>query len=96
MLVTGLAAAEATTATLPPTATAWQRGRALDDCWYHLPIRVATAIVRTEVSMGDKSPKSKQRDQQQKNAAKATGAAAAKSKQDAQSRAPLPNAKGKR
>jgi hypothetical protein len=32
--------------------------------------------------MGDKSPKSKQRDQKQKNAAKATNAAQAKAKQD--------------
>ena len=40
--------------------------------------------------MGDKSPKSKQRDQQQKLSAKTSDAAAAKAKQDAQSRAPLP------
>jgi hypothetical protein len=40
--------------------------------------------------MGDRSPKSKQRDQKQKDFAKATGAAEAKSKQDKQSRAPLP------
>jgi len=46
--------------------------------------------------MGDKSPKSKLRDQKQKDIAKATGAAAAKSKQDAQSHAPVPGAKGKR
>ena len=46
--------------------------------------------------MGDKSPKSKVRDQKQKDVARAEGAAAAKSKQDAQSRAPLPGAKGKR
>jgi hypothetical protein len=51
---------------------------------------------RTEATMGDRSPKSKQRDQKQKNAAKATDAAAARSKQDAQSHAPLPNQKGKR
>jgi hypothetical protein len=38
--------------------------------------------------MGDKSPKSKQRSHQQKNAAKAEGAAAAKFKQDSQSHAP--------
>jgi hypothetical protein len=37
--------------------------------------------------MGDKSPKSKRRGQQQKNAAKAEEAAAAKSKQYSQSRA---------
>jgi hypothetical protein len=35
--------------------------------------------------MGDKSPRSKQRGQKQKNAARAEGAAAAKSKQDGQS-----------
>jgi hypothetical protein len=38
--------------------------------------------------MGDRSPKSKQRSDQQKNAAKANDTAAAKSKQDGQSRAP--------
>ena len=46
--------------------------------------------------MGDKSPKSKQRGQQQKNAAKVEGAAAAKSKQDSQSRAPQTSGKGKK
>lgn len=38
--------------------------------------------------MGDRSPKSKERGQKQKIAAKAAGAAAAKAKQDVQSRAP--------
>lgn len=38
--------------------------------------------------MGDKSPKSKQRDQKQKSAHKASEGAAARRKQDAQSRAP--------
>ena len=53
-------------------------------------------IVR-EATMGDRSPKSKQRDQQQKTAAKASGSAAAQSKQAAQSRAPvLPGQKGKK
>jgi hypothetical protein len=37
--------------------------------------------------MGDKSPKSKQRDQKQKNVAKVTDAATAKAKQDAHNRA---------
>ena len=46
--------------------------------------------------MGDRSPKSKQRDQKQKDAAKVIDAAAAKSKQDAQSRAPMPNLKGQK
>lgn len=46
--------------------------------------------------MGDKSPKSKQRDQKQKNAAKASGAAKAKSKQDSWNRTPAGPAKGKR
>ena len=45
--------------------------------------------------MGDKSPKSKQRSHQQKNAAKAEGAAAAKFKQDSQSRAPKTPEKGR-
>lgn len=45
--------------------------------------------------MGDRSPKSKQRDQKQKNAAKAAGATAAKSKQDASSYTP-PLPKGKK
>ena len=38
------------------------------------------------VVMGDKSPKAKQRDQQQKNALKATNAAQAKVKQEGYSR----------
>ena len=37
--------------------------------------------------MGDRSPKSKERDQKQKNAVKAESAAQAKSKQDTQNRA---------
>ena len=39
------------------------------------------------VHVGDRSPKSKERDQKQKNAAKAESAAQARSKQDHQSRA---------
>ncbi|MBP1685133.1 MAG: hypothetical protein H6Q33_1276 [Deltaproteobacteria bacterium] len=46
--------------------------------------------------MGDKSPKSKQRGQKQKDLAKAEGAAAAKSKQDRQSYIPQSPAKAKR
>lgn len=46
--------------------------------------------------MGDKSPKSKQRGQKQKEFAKAEGTAEAKSKQANQSRAPLTTAKGKK
>jgi hypothetical protein len=46
--------------------------------------------------MGDKSPKSKQRDRRQKDAAKASDTAAAKAKQDAQSHAPVPGQKAKR
>jgi len=42
---------------------------------------------RMEAPVGDKSPKSKERDQKQKNAAKADSAAQARSKQDSQSRA---------
>ena len=38
--------------------------------------------------MGDKSPKSKQRDQKQKVVAKAVDAAEAKAKQDSHNRAP--------
>jgi len=45
--------------------------------------------------MGDKSPKSKQRDQKKKDAAAAKEAAAAKSKQDAQSQYQRPVAKTK-
>ena len=45
--------------------------------------------------MGDRSPKSKQRDQKQKNFAKATGAAQAKSKQDNQSRFPQPGGRAR-
>jgi hypothetical protein len=43
--------------------------------------------------MGDKSPKSKQRGQKQKNLAKAESAAGAKSKQDSQSHIPQIGAK---
>ena len=46
--------------------------------------------------MGDRSPKSKQRSQKQKDFAKAEGAAQAKSKQDKQSRVLQILAKGKR
>ena len=53
-------------------------------------------IVRKEATMGDRSPKSKQRDQKQKSAAKASDVAATKSKQAAYSRAPLPTPKGKK
>ena len=43
--------------------------------------------------MGDKSPKAKQRDQKQKDAAKAGGAVQAKAKQDRATQPPV--AKGK-
>ena len=46
--------------------------------------------------MGDKSPKSKQRGQKQKDFARARDAAEAKSKQDRQSWAPQTSAKGKK
>ena len=46
--------------------------------------------------MGDKSPKSKERDQKQRNAVKAHGTAEAKSKQDRQSHVPQSNPKGKK
>jgi len=46
--------------------------------------------------MGDKSPKSKQRGQKQKDAAKAEGAAQAKSKQDSYSQTPPIPGKGKK
>jgi len=42
---------------------------------------------RMEAHVGDRSPKSKERDQKQKNAVKAESAAQAKSKQDTQNRA---------
>jgi hypothetical protein len=58
-------------------------------------ISMAYAI-EMEVTMGDKSLKSKQRDQKQKDAAKAGSAAAAKSKQDSYTRPPQPVAKGKK
>ena len=46
--------------------------------------------------MGDKSPKSKQRGQKQKDLAKAEGTAAARSKQDNQRHVPQTTAKGKK
>ena len=59
-----------------------------------LPL-VAYAI-DMEVEMGDKSLKSKQRGQKQKNAAKAGSAAVAKTKQDSYNRPLQPVAKGKK
>jgi hypothetical protein len=49
----------------------------------HLQFAMVAPIV---VVMGDKSPKSKQRGQQQKNALKATNASQAKAKQEGYSR----------
>lgn len=46
--------------------------------------------------MGDKSRKSIERGQKQKDVARAQGAAAAKSKQDGQNRAPLTPSKGRK
>jgi hypothetical protein len=46
--------------------------------------------------MGDKSPKAKQRDQKQKDTARALGSAQAKAKQEGYSRPPLPTFKGKK
>ena len=46
--------------------------------------------------MGDRSPKSKQRGQKQKDAARAEGAAQAKSKQDSHNQAKVPAGKGKK
>ena len=46
--------------------------------------------------MGDKSPKSKQRDQKQKSTAKADDAARARSKQDEHNRAAQVPGKGKK
>ena len=54
----------------------------------HFPSDGANAIVCPEGHVGDRSPKSKERDQKQKNAAKAESAAQARSKQDGQSQAP--------
>jgi len=45
--------------------------------------------------MGDRSPKAKQKDQKQKDAAKKAGTASAKSKQDSQSYVP-PLPKGRK
>ncbi len=45
---------------------------------------------------GDKSPKSKQRGQKQKDVARASGAADAKAKQDSQNRAPASAGKGRK
>ena len=45
-------------------------------------------VAREEKTMGDRSPKSKQRDQKQKDVARSATAAAAKSKQDGQAQQP--------
>jgi hypothetical protein len=58
-------------------------------------VPMASAIERRQ-TMGDKSPKSKQRGQKQKDAAKAESAAKVKSRQDSQSQAREPTAKGKK
>lgn len=52
--------------------------------------------IEMEAVMGDKSLKAKQRDQKQKNAAKAGSAAVAKSKQDSYNRPLQPVAKDKK
>jgi hypothetical protein len=54
------------------------------------------AIHDTVVTMGDKSLKSKERDQKRKDAAKVVVAAAAKSKQEGQSHPQPAAAKGKK
>jgi hypothetical protein len=51
---------------------------------------------RTEVTVGDKSPKSKERDQKQKQSAKAGSAAALKAKQETHSHVPQNPLKGRR
>ncbi len=56
-------------------------------------VQSMAGAIETEADMGDRSPKSKQRDQKQKDVVRASDAAAAKTKQDGQSRAPLPNLK---
>ena len=57
---------------------------------------VRDEVGRRETMMGDKSPKSKQRDQKKKDAASAKGVAVAKAKQNSQSQYQQPVAKGKR
>jgi len=70
--------------------------------WYSLTHSAAPATVRgqhaieREATMGDKSPKSKQRDQKKRDAAITKEAAAAKSKQDTQGQYQRPAAKDKR
>jgi hypothetical protein len=57
-----------------------------------LSVGAVTAMVQhieTEATMGDRSPKSKQRDQKQKDATKVASSTAAKSKQDQQSHVPV-------
>lgn len=68
-----------------------------------LPIKAATVMLifiilvhRMEAAMGDKSLKSKQRDQKQKDAAKAGSTTAAKSKQDGYTRLQQTATKGKK
>jgi hypothetical protein len=54
------------------------------------------SAIEWEGTMGDKSPKSKEKGQKQKNAAKNEGAATAKSKQDQYTHVQAPVGKGKR
>jgi hypothetical protein len=55
-----------------------------------MPVMLAkmASAIQMEATVGDKSPKAKERGQKQKSAAGAKGAASAKSKQDSQNRAP--------
>ena len=68
--------------------------------WSRCDARADGIAHRTEATLGDKSPKSKERDKKQKAAATSRGDAAAKSRQDANSRAPkvepLTGRKGKK
>jgi len=61
-----------------------------------LPLSSRWLAPSEEAALGDKSLKSKQRDQRQKDAAKAGSAAKAKSKQDSYNHPQPPGAKGKK
>jgi hypothetical protein len=61
-----------------------------------LPSNLRTCYSTLEVPMGDKSPKSKQRDQKQKHAARVEEAAQVRSKQAGYSHTPATPAKVKK
>ncbi len=86
-----------------PTQVSLANAEERDSADTRLPCEPTTAMlipmacaINMEAAMGDKSLKAKQREQKQKDAAKAGSAAAAKSKRESYTRPQQPVAKGKK